>query len=81
MFWRSLISGLLPDHEIEFTIELMPITQPINKVPYRMTSMELKELKEQLQELLDRDSFAQVNHCGKRRCCLRRRRMDLCGYA
>jgi hypothetical protein len=29
-------------------------TNPISKAPYRMTSSELKELKEQLQELLDK---------------------------
>jgi hypothetical protein len=45
---------LPPDREIEFTIELMPGTQPIHKAPYRMAPTELKELKEQLQDLLDR---------------------------
>jgi hypothetical protein len=48
------ISGLPPDREVEFTIELMPGTQPIHKAPYRMAPTELRELKEQLQELLDR---------------------------
>jgi len=47
-------SGLPPDREIEFTIDLVPKTQPIHKAPYRMAPTELKELKEQLQELLDR---------------------------
>nr|GEV14350.1 retrotransposon protein, putative, Ty3-gypsy subclass [Tanacetum cinerariifolium] len=42
-----------PKREVEFGIELVPGTQPISKALYRMASIELKELKEQLQELLD----------------------------
>jgi hypothetical protein len=48
------LPGLPPDREIEFTIDLLPGTGPISKAPYRMAPLELKELKEQLQELLDR---------------------------
>ena len=32
----------------------MPGTNPISKAPYRMALAELKELKEQLQDLLDK---------------------------
>nr|GEY01865.1 retrotransposon protein, putative, Ty3-gypsy subclass [Tanacetum cinerariifolium] len=39
--------------EREFGIELISGTQPISKAPYRMAPIELKELKEQLKELLD----------------------------
>ncbi|XVF46107.1 hypothetical protein PTKIN_Ptkin03bG0000200 [Pterospermum kingtungense] len=39
------LSGLPPDREIEFTIELNPGTTPISQAPYRMASVELKELK------------------------------------
>lgn len=42
------------DREIEFTIEVAPGTQPVSKAPYRMAPVELKELKIQLQELLDK---------------------------
>jgi hypothetical protein len=52
--FSKVYSGLPPDREIEFTIDLVSGTQPIHKVPYRMAPMELKELKEQLQELLDK---------------------------
>jgi hypothetical protein len=45
---------MLPDHEIEFIIELLPGTAPIFKRPYRMAANQLTELKEQLQELLDK---------------------------
>jgi hypothetical protein len=43
-----------PDREIEFVIELVPGTTPIFKRPHRMTANQLVELKEQLQELLDK---------------------------
>jgi hypothetical protein len=46
--------GLPPQREVEFGIECVPDTNPISKAPYRMASLELKELKEQLQELLDK---------------------------
>ena len=42
------------DHEIEFSIDLPPCTALISKAPYRMALIELKELKEQLVELLDK---------------------------
>jgi hypothetical protein len=48
------LSGMPPDHEIEFVIELVPSTAPIFKRPYRMATNQLAELKEQLQELLDK---------------------------
>ncbi|KAA0035602.1 pol protein [Cucumis melo var. makuwa] len=45
----------LPSHrEVEFAIELEPGTIPISRAPYRMAPAELKELKVQLQELLDK---------------------------
>nr|GEV92967.1 hypothetical protein [Tanacetum cinerariifolium] len=47
------LSGIPPESENEFGIELIPGTQPISKALYRMAPIELKELKEQLQELLD----------------------------
>ncbi|KAA0041710.1 putative retroelement [Cucumis melo var. makuwa] len=48
------LSGLSPDREIEFTIELLPGTAPISQAPYKMAPSELKELKMQLQELVDK---------------------------
>jgi hypothetical protein len=39
---------------VEFGIKCVPDTNPISKAPYRMGSSELKELKEQLQELLEK---------------------------
>jgi hypothetical protein len=48
------LSGMPPDCEIEFVIELVSDTAPIFKRPYRMAANQLAELKEQLQELLDK---------------------------
>ncbi|KAL0533477.1 hypothetical protein IC582_030317 [Cucumis melo] len=48
------LPGLPPHREIEFAIELEPDTVPISRAPYRMAPAELKELKVQLQELLDK---------------------------
>ena len=48
------LPGLPPDREIEFSIDLLPSTAPISKAPYRMAPTELKELKEQLVELLNK---------------------------
>jgi hypothetical protein len=48
------LSGMPPDRDIEFAIELHPGTAPISKRPYRMPPAELAELKKQLQELLDK---------------------------
>jgi hypothetical protein len=42
------------DREIEFVIELVPGNAPIFKRPYGMATNQLAELKEQLQELLDK---------------------------
>ncbi|KAA0061789.1 reverse transcriptase [Cucumis melo var. makuwa] len=45
---------LPPLMEVDFAIELEPETAPIFKAPHRMAPVELKELKVQLQELLDK---------------------------
>ena len=46
--------GLPLDREIEFGVDVPPRTQPISIPPYRMAPLELKELKAQLQDLLDK---------------------------
>jgi hypothetical protein len=48
------LPGMPPNRDIEFAIELQPVTAPISKRPYRMPPAELAELKKQLQELLDK---------------------------
>ena len=46
--------GLPPQREIEFVIDVVPGAIPASITPYRMAPMELKELKLQLQELLEK---------------------------
>ncbi|KAL0560840.1 hypothetical protein IC582_001254 [Cucumis melo] len=52
--------GLPPHREIDFAIELEPDTVPISRSLYRMTLVELKKLKVQLQKLLDK-GFIQLS--------------------
>jgi hypothetical protein len=53
VFLEKLL-GLPPRQEMEFSIDVLPGTVPISQAPYRMTPVELAELKVQLQELLDK---------------------------
>jgi hypothetical protein len=48
------LPGMPPEMAIECKIELQPGTAPIAKAPYKMSPMEMKELKIQLQEFLDK---------------------------
>jgi hypothetical protein len=48
------LSGMPPDRDIEFVIELKPGTAPIYKTPFRMTTPELAGLKEHIRELLEK---------------------------
>jgi hypothetical protein len=48
------LPGMPPDWDIKFMIELQPGTAPISKRPYHMPPKELVELKNHLQELLDK---------------------------
>ncbi|KAL0548985.1 hypothetical protein IC582_013464 [Cucumis melo] len=48
------LSKLSPNREIEFSIDLVLGTTPILQAPYRMAPIELRELKLQLQELVDK---------------------------
>ena len=48
------LPSLPPYRKIEFCIDVVSDTASISMPPYRMAFVELKELKEQLQELLDK---------------------------
>ena len=52
--------GLPPDRELEFGIEVLPCSAPISIPLYRMTPMELKELKTQLPDLVDKGFIPRV---------------------
>ena len=67
-------SGLPPQREVEFGIECVPGTNPISKAPYRMALSELKELKKQLQKLLDKGFIHPSISPWGAQCCLLKRR-------
>ncbi|XP_070017426.1 uncharacterized protein [Nicotiana sylvestris] len=52
VFPKDLLE-LPPIREIDFGIDFLPDTQPTSIPPYRMAPTELRELKQQLQDLLD----------------------------
>jgi hypothetical protein len=57
-----------PERELEFTIDLKPGTEPIERMPYWMSTPVLQELKMKLKELLDLGLIhALVCHRGVRR--------------
>ena len=49
------LSRLSPYREIEFCIDLVSSTEPISMVPYIMIPTKLRELKDHLQDLLDKE--------------------------
>ncbi|GKB73689.1 putative reverse transcriptase domain-containing protein, partial [Tanacetum coccineum] len=55
------LSGLAPQRQVEFRIDLIPKATPVVKSPYRLTPSEMQELFEQLQELQDKD-FIRPSH-------------------
>ncbi|KAI5438197.1 hypothetical protein KIW84_024082 [Lathyrus oleraceus] len=48
------VNELPPEREVEFSIDLVPGTRPMSMAPYRMSVVELTELKSRLEDLLDK---------------------------
>nr|GEV90994.1 putative reverse transcriptase domain-containing protein [Tanacetum cinerariifolium] len=48
------LPGLLPPRQFEFRIELFPGTAPVARAPYRLAPSKMKELSDQLKELLEK---------------------------
>jgi hypothetical protein len=46
------VTRLPPNIDIDFSINLIPGAAPVSKNPYRMSTLEMKELQMQLEELL-----------------------------
>jgi hypothetical protein len=46
------LTSLPPPREVEFTVDLIPGAELVSRTPYRIALAKLKELKEQLKELL-----------------------------
>ncbi|GJV65889.1 putative nucleotidyltransferase, ribonuclease H, partial [Tanacetum coccineum] len=55
------LSGLPPQQQVEFRIELIPGAMPVAKSPYQLSPLEMQELSEQLQELQDK-GFIRPSH-------------------
>ena len=53
VFPKELLS-IPPKREVDLSIKIVPRTTPISKQPYSMAPSELKELRLQLRELLDK---------------------------
>ncbi|XP_073271534.1 uncharacterized protein [Primulina huaijiensis] len=51
------VSAIPPEREVEFAVELIPGSMPIYKAPYRLAPAEMKELNDQIQELLYKGSI------------------------
>nr|GEW65868.1 hypothetical protein [Tanacetum cinerariifolium] len=64
------LSGLPPQRQVEFRIDLVPRATPVVKSPYRLAPSEMQELSAQLQELQDKaaqgEAFKQENILAKR---------------
>ena len=48
------LPGAPPEREVDLSIEVVQRTTLISRAPYRLAPAELKELKTQLRELLDK---------------------------
>ncbi|GJX91562.1 putative reverse transcriptase domain-containing protein [Tanacetum coccineum] len=48
------LPGIPPTQQVEFRIDLVPGATPIARAPYRLAPSEMKELAEQLHELMDK---------------------------
>ncbi|GJQ98606.1 putative reverse transcriptase domain-containing protein [Tanacetum coccineum] len=55
------LSGLPPQRQVEFHIDLIPGATPVAKSPYRLAPSKMQELSEQLQELQDK-GFIRPSH-------------------
>jgi hypothetical protein len=75
------LPGMPPERKVEFAIELILGTAPISKRAYRVSRLELMELKKQIDELLEKGYirpstlpwaalvlFVEKNDCTKRMC-------------
>ncbi|GJV15430.1 putative reverse transcriptase domain-containing protein [Tanacetum coccineum] len=55
------LSGLPPQRQVEFRIDLVPGATPVAKPPYRLAPSEMQELSKQLRELQDK-GFIRPSH-------------------
>ena len=76
-----IIFLMLPERDIEFSIDLLPGTDPIAKWPYRMAPIEHEEVEKTIDELLTKGYILSTLSCLEfSRSCLLRRRIIRRGY-
>ena len=63
------LPGMPPDRDVEFLIDLVPGSGPIAKRPYKMSVDELKELKKQLGEQLQKGFIQPSSSFGEPQFC------------
>jgi hypothetical protein len=73
------LPGMPPERAIEFKIELQPGTTPIAKAPYKMSPMEMKELKIELLGFLDKGYIRpRMSPCGCSALFVEKKDNELC---
>nr|GEV78247.1 putative reverse transcriptase domain-containing protein [Tanacetum cinerariifolium] len=75
------LSGIPPTRRVEFQIDLVPGVAPVARATYRLAPSKMKELTDQLQEILTRDLLDLALYLGELRSCLSRRKTDHFGCA
>ncbi|GJV61473.1 putative reverse transcriptase domain-containing protein [Tanacetum coccineum] len=70
------LPGLPPPQQVEFRIELVPGAVPVARAPYRLAPSELKELSDQLKELLEKGFIHSSSSPWEPQCGSLRRRHD-----
>ena len=69
------LSGMPPDRDIEFLIEMLPGTGPISKRPYRMPANDL-EVRNRTRNYGRKDTSEEVHHLGEPQYFWLRRRIN-----
>lgn len=71
------IHGLPPERKVEFEIKLLTSTAHISRVSHRLAPSEMKKLKKQLQDLLDKGYSRPSVSPWEHQCCSLRKRMGM----
>ena len=69
-----------PIREFDLSIDLVLGLEPISRTPYRMTTIEMEELKVQLNELSEKGLSNVSHHHGEHHSCFSRKRMGHWGF-
>ena len=75
------LPGMPIDREIEFDINVMLGTQPVSKMPYRMATTKLKELKIQLHDMVNKNFIRPISSPWGATVLFVKKKTEQCGYA